>query len=220
MGSVPPQPDLALRRDRELGAGAPAQAVLAAGQRLDVHRPLQPRQARQLLADHCRLQLPLGRQIDVLEVAAAAARGIHTRGGNPAWGRRAHLDGIGAHEAAAGADFGHLGDHPLPRQGMPHEEHLPLVPGHAMPAMRDRADLDLDPVTDLQSDSHRHHSPRRTSPGAGPLSTGSWPAEDRNCQGTLATITPGMKRSRVFSRSALWLCKICSHQLPTTYSGT
>ena len=33
------------------------------------------------------------------------------------------------------------------------------------------------------------------------------------------TMTPGVKRSRAFRRSALWLCSSCSHQWPTTYSG-
>ena len=37
--------------------------------------------------------------------------------------------------------------------------------------------------------------------------------------GTLVTITPGSKSSRLFSRSALWLCSRFSHQWPTTYSG-
>ena len=33
-------------------------------------------------------------------------------------------------------------------------------------------------------------------------------------------MTPGVNSSRPFSRSALWLCSRCSHQRPTTYSGT
>lgn len=32
-------------------------------------------------------------------------------------------------------------------------------------------------------------------------------------------MTPGVKRRRPLSRSALWLCSRCSYQWPTTYSG-
>ncbi len=60
---------------------------------------------------------------------------------------------------------------------------------------------------------------RRPSSGAA-CARSSSPSEEVSCQGTLATITPGVYCSRVFSRSALWLCSTCSHQCPTTYSGT
>ena len=44
-------------------------------------------------------------------------------------------------------------------------------------------------------------------------------SDDFSCHGTLATITPGSKCSRVLMRSAVWLWTSCSHHLPTTYSG-
>src|SRR5918998_2796397 len=60
--------------------------------------------------------------------------------------------------------------------------------------------------------------PQRTAPGA---SCSRWTtrADERSCQGTLVTITPGSNSNRPLIRSALWLCRICSHQWPTTYSG-
>ena len=45
-------------------------------------------------------------------------------------------------------------------------------------------------------------SPRRTAPAALLIGSSAIPSLERNCQGTLTTITPGVKRSRVLSRSA------------------
>src|SRR5476649_1210378 len=81
--------------------------------------------------------------------------------------------------------------------------------------MRGRADLDLDQRTDGQ----RSHAPVGLS---GVSAASNWSAalaDDFSCHGTLTTMTPGEKSNRLFSRSALWLCRRCSHQWPTTYSG-
>ena len=57
-----------------------------------------------------------------------------------------------------------------------------------------------------------HASPRRTSPATGPSIRSSTPSEEASCHGTEDTMTPGVKRSRVRRRRALWLCSTCSHQ--------
>ena len=44
-------------------------------------------------------------------------------------------------------------------------------------------------------------------------------SDDRSWYGTLVTITPGWNSSRVFRRSALWLCSSCSHQWPDDVLG-
>ncbi|PWJ08057.1 hypothetical protein DKG34_05980 [Streptomyces sp. NWU49] len=62
-------------------------------------------------------------------------------------------------------------------------------------------------------------SPRRTEPGARAVGRLAWTAED-SCQGTLVTVTPGMKSRRLLSQRAEWLWRRFSHQWPTTYSGT
>ena len=62
--------------------------------------------------------------------------------------------------------------------------------------------------------------PRRAAPGCARSGRRAARSEECSCQGTLVTITPGVNSSRPFSRSALWLCRMCSHQWPTTYSGT
>ena len=60
---------------------------------------------------------------------------------DPTRGRGADLHRVRAAEPLPGV-LGDLGDHHLPGQGVPHEHHAALVAGHAVPAVRDRADLD------------------------------------------------------------------------------
>ena len=47
---------------------------------------------------------------------------------------------------------------------MPDEEHLPLVPGHAVPTVGNRPDLDDDPVPDSHSPGYRRDGPAPISP--------------------------------------------------------
>lgn len=62
--------------------------------------------------------------------------------------------------------------------------------------------------------------PRRVSPGAEPgaivtftrSDESSWPRHGSHHQ-------RWDEQQPAFSRSALWLCRMCSHQWPTTYSG-
>ncbi len=53
--------------------GTPGQAALVTVDGLNLDLPVEPGDAAELLADHRRLELPLGRQARVLPVAAAAA---------------------------------------------------------------------------------------------------------------------------------------------------
>ncbi len=194
------------------------------GDRLDLDVDLEVRQPGHLLAHDVGLERALARQRDVLEVAAAAqpGPGARARRRHPVGRRREHRDGIRAHEALAGAGLGDPGQHPLAGQGVPHEEHLPVVPGDAVPAVGDRGDVDLDLVADREAGARvlgHQPSPRRTSPATGPSIRSSMPCDEASCHGTDETMTPGVNSSRVRSRSALWLCRICSHQWPTTYCG-
>ena len=221
---MPAQSGRSLAVDGELDPGAPAQPVAVAGDRLDLHGDVQARQPRELLADHAGLEAPLLRQVDVLEVAAPAQAGAGIRAGrlDPVLARLEHGHRVAAHEALTLLGLGDAHADALAREGVPDEDDPALVAGHAVPAVGDGSDLDLDLVADGELAGlarGRRHSPRRTAPTEGPSKRSSWPSDDSSCQGTLATITPGVKSSRDLSRSALWLCRTCSYQRPRTYSG-
>jgi hypothetical protein len=142
--AVPPQPGNPRAVDGEPGPRTPAQRP--AGQFLDRHVDVvQPGEAGQLLADHRLLQPPLLRRVDVLPVAAAAPARAAV-GAGPLDARRRgleHLDGVGAAEAGVPV-LGHPDDHPLAGQAVPDEDDPPLVPGHAVPAVRHRPDGHLE----------------------------------------------------------------------------
>ncbi len=135
--------DPARRVQRPPHPGPPAEPVV--GQRLHRDVELESGQPAELLGDDGGLELPLQRGIGVLEVAAATAAGVEVRA------RRLHPTGIGAqhpdHLAAAERTALRLGDphrRPLPRQCEPDEDHPAVIPGHAVSAVGDRADVDLD----------------------------------------------------------------------------
>ena len=95
-----------------------------------------------------------------------------------------HLDGVGAQEPVALARLGDPHPHPLARQRVPDEDDAAVVPGHAVAAVGDRADLDLDHVADQSGSAavprgaaarRRAHWPRRTEPAVGPSSRSSAP---------------------------------------------
>ena len=87
--------------------------------------------------------------------------------------------------------------------------HTPLMAGHAVPAMGDRPDVDGQLGVGV-----------RLGVGAHWISCSLFASsDDFSCYGTLATMTPGSKCSRVLIRSAGWLCTSCAHHLPTKYSG-
>ena len=134
--------------------------------------------------------------------------------------RQEHVGRVRTHELAAGAELGDDCAHPLPRGGMPHEQHLAIVPGNAVATVGDRAHLDVDDVAGFEARRPFGHWPIRIDPTTdGASRNSSWPSEERNCHGTEATITPVMKCNLARKRKALWLWRSCSYQRPTTYSG-
>src|SRR5690606_29477402 len=196
------------------------------------HRPLELGDALQLLGHHEGLQLPLGLPRRVLPVATTAAVaterdvGQRTRRLHPPGSGRDDLHRVRPAKPPARV-LGDLGHHHFAGQGVPHEHHAPLVPGNAMPPVRDGPDLEPQPLSGPVR-LLRHlcsfpfelvPSPRRVAPGRVNGLRPSNRSEDSSCHGTLVTITPGWNSRRLFSRSALWSCSSCSHQRPTTYSG-
>ncbi len=173
------------RVDGELDAGAPPEAVPVPRHRLDRDRHLQTGEPLELLADHARLQRSLGRQRHVLEVAASApARAGEGAGrGDPVGRGLQHLDRVAAQEPRTLLALGDLHDHALSRQRMPDEDHLAVVAGDAVPAVRHRPHLDVEalphqrPAARLALPGPPGHlvrsrrlsptTPRRTSPGRG-----------------------------------------------------
>src|ERR1022692_1671640 len=125
MGTVPAQPGDAIVAHREAHPGAPAEALLIAGQWLDHHDAVDAGDGAQLLADDGRLEGPLGSQAGVLPVAATAAAGAGMRAG---W-----LDSVGCggqdfHRVSPGELRSGLGDpdaHLLAGPRVPHEDPPP-----------------------------------------------------------------------------------------------
>ena len=88
---------------------------------------------------------------DVLEVAAAAAARAGVRAGrlDPIAGTRQSTSTASARRNRASSPPSVTSDpDPLPRDRVPDEDHPPVVPGHAVSAVRDRPDLDLDRRSD------------------------------------------------------------------------
>ena len=176
-------------------SGPPVQAVSVTGDLLDLDLDVESGEALELLADHVGLEPALPLEGHVLEVAASApARaGEAARRFDPVGGGRQHLDRVAAPEAVALGAVRDLDDDPLPRQGVPHEHHSLLVgdPGDAVAPVRDRPDLDLEPLADKRPAACRPgprmpvHSPtwrfellpstrpRRTSPAFSQVSSRS-----------------------------------------------
>ena len=146
--AVPAQTGAAVVVHRPLHAGPPAEPVVVAGHRLD----LDARRSSPASRASC------SRTTAALSAAAPAgwrAAGRSRRSGparprgrrDDAVGRRLqHLDRVGAPERRAVVAVGDDGADPLPRQRVPDEHHPALVPGHAVPAVGDRADGQLDLV--------------------------------------------------------------------------
>ena len=211
--------------NRELGPGPPANPLIVTGERLDVDVDVEPGQTFELFHHHSGFQLPLVRELTVLPVASAALASAREPAArrHPVLRGVKHLDGVPEQEPVVRPARGDAHSHGLAGQGMTHEHHPVVIPRDAVATMGDLADLRLE----LRADQ-RHprvvllllaHSPRLTEPTIGPSRRSSAPWEERSCQGTLVTITPGVKCRRPLSRNALWLCNSCSYQRPTTYSG-
>ena len=130
--------------DRHADPRAPAQPVHVAGHRLDLDFDLQAGQARQLFGDPEGLEPPLGREVDVLEVAAAAASGPGVRAGrrDAVGGGGQDLDGV--RPQVGGRFRGDPGPHPLAGEGMADEHDLAVGrPGHAPAAGGDGPHFEL-----------------------------------------------------------------------------
>ncbi len=227
---------------------APAEALGGVGSvgRLNHASPVDSRQSAQLLSDDLGLQPALRSEIDVLEVAASAhARtGDLARRSDPIRTGPQNLHRICPPETIM-AVVGDPDQHLLTRQGVPDEYHPALVPSDAVSAVGDRAHLDRAQQSPLPR-ALRRTDPSATRPArrvggsqsaavatrlapqipTGRVLTRGLPRsrcsallEDLRRYGTEVTMTPGVKSKRPFNRSALWLCRICSHQRPTTYSG-
>src|SRR5699024_10690520 len=102
------------------------------------------------------------------------------------------------------------------------EDHTALVAGDERPAVRGSVHADPQsspcPVHALALRHLASGPPQRPTIGSLRVRSAR-PSEDDSCHGTLVTMTPRSYRSRDFRRNALWLCRTCSHQRPTTYSG-
>jgi hypothetical protein len=154
MGPVLAQALVATGQMDVLHPRAPGQPVLVAGHRLDQHLTLEPGQTGELFLDDARLEPALLGQLDVLEVAAPAPTRVRERTRRPnAMGRRhGHVHRVAAQEPPA--VLCDLDRDVLPRQRVPNEDHhLALVetgrdPGNEVPAVRNRADLHLEALTD------------------------------------------------------------------------
>ena len=145
----------------ELGAGAPAQSVHVTGHRLH-HEPgdqgvggIEAGQPDQLLAHHGGLQVALGGQGDVLEVATSAESrsGDRAGRGDPVSRRLEHLDGVTTPEPVTVGALGDLDDHPLPRDRVPGEDHTGLglgQPDDAVAAVGHRTDLGVEALADAR----------------------------------------------------------------------
>ena len=114
-------------------------------QRVDLGRA-EPAEPGQLLAHHRRLQLALGRRRRVLEVAAAAAvrPGERARRRRPGRATASSTSTASARRKPLRSSVT-IGAHPLAGQRVPDEDHPPVGgAGHAVPAVGDRADVELE----------------------------------------------------------------------------
>jgi len=222
----PTQPGVTARVHGELHASPPTQPVALPRSGFDDHLAVQAGESAQLFGDDGRLEGPLRRKVDVLPVATAAASGPRVRASaRDTVGRGSRdLHGVGPQETVALATFGHDRADTLPRQAMPHEDHAPVVPGDAEATMCNRADIQLqlgadETGTALERATRAGGIPGSAAPAGGRgghgamlparlvigrscQSSSSWPSDERSCQGTLATMTPGMKLSRTRRRRA------------------
>ena len=146
--------------DGKLHPGPPPQPVTVARHRLD-HRikpergQVEARETAELLAHDRGFEPPLLAKGDVLEVAATAYARVATGRNHPRRRGPHHRDGVGAQERAARLTLGDPGAHHLTRQGVSDKHDLPVKPRDAVPAMRDRANLELDELLTHRRAGHR-----------------------------------------------------------------
>ncbi len=164
VAAVRAQPGPAVVVDGEADPVPPTQRP--ARQLLHGHDPLEPGEPPQLLGEDRGLPRALGGRVGVLQVAATAAAGPRpgARGRHPVRRGVQHRDGIGSAERATPVLADH-GPDPLAGQGVADEHDPPLEPGDAVPAVRDRPDVEIeDPVGPVRGRGRPTHGRRR--PGA------------------------------------------------------
>ena len=159
------------------------------------------------------LEPALPGEADVLEVAATAAprtgrgtRRLHpVRAGSRTSTRRPARSlswrGVGDARSAPAPPAARAGRRPPARRAGPRSarRERPVRPRPRSGTIR-------------ASSSRAQVGPPAAGPRSSRASRSSALPEDCSRYGTEVTITPGVNSSRAFSRSALWLCRICSHQ--------
>src|SRR6478672_12206199 len=182
------------------------------GGRVGFVAPVISAQLRQLVGHHGTLQPPDRLRRSERQIAAACTvhAGDRAQRLDPAGRGFEHLDNVCVPIGSV------VGDHPdadlFARQCVADEYHAAVMPRDATPAVRRRPRGQREFVD-------QSRKPRRASPGAACGCSLFSRSDEFSCQGTEVTITFGMNSSRPFRRRALWLCRTCSHQWPTTYSG-
>src|SRR5699024_287391 len=142
-----------------------------------------------------------------LSPADPARAGLGPDRGHPLRGGFEHLVHIGAPMFLV-PGLGEPCYDPLARDGVPQEHHAPILQaGEAVAAVHRGAGHQFTQGAGLGSSFGWHQS----------MVSGS---AEASCQGTEAITTPGRCNSRALSRMVLRLCRMRSHQRPTTYSGT
>jgi hypothetical protein len=147
---VPPQPEPPLGIRNELHPGAPAEPVLVTGHWLDLDGPIHLREPLQLFGDDRSLEPALGRQARVLPVAPAAPAGPRegARRLDPVGRRAQDFDGICPEEPVAFTTLRHDRDDALARERMTDEDDARFMARNTVPAVRDGADVELEPRPD------------------------------------------------------------------------
>jgi len=215
VAAVPAVPRVPHHVHREPDPGAPQGAVgRTAGHLLDGHLAVHPTEPAQLLGHHRARETALRLDGHVREVAATrpSRTGDRADSIDAVLGRLEHVLHVGEAERPAPI-LGDPSEDPLPRQSVPHEHDAPLEPRDTRTTVGGIAEDHLDPPAGpirarVCLTIHRGSSSLsncRSCPFGAARPTAPASADERSCQGTLVTITPGWKRSRLLSRRALWL---------------
>jgi hypothetical protein len=164
----------------ELDPRAPAEpaTLVVARSRRDGDLAVHVREPAELLGDHGGLPGALRGQGNVRELTTTHSPGAcrGPRRSDAIRRRHENLDGVGTPERRALAGLGEPCEHPFARQGVPHEDDAtaagavrtggPVIDRiqacHAVPTVRDRADLELNQVR-VHAEPYPGHDPRAPS---------------------------------------------------------
>ena len=103
--------------------------------------------------------------VDGLPLAAAAALGVRAHRRHAQLGRREEL--LDARLAVRALALDHPGAHPVAGHGAAHEQHEALVAGHALAAVGQRVDGELEDIAGLGSHAEQCTAPRDCPPPEG-----------------------------------------------------